>query len=58
MFVVSRPLICYTAYMKKIPLSVQVIYGLGVSYAIFDQIFAQWVLTYYLPPQKFKWHRK
>ena len=53
MFVVSRPLICYTAYMKKIPLSVQVIYGLGVSYAIFDQIFAQWVLTYYLPPQKF-----
>lgn len=37
----------------KIPLSVQVIYGLGVSYAIFDQIFAQWVLTYYLPPQKF-----
>ena len=53
MFVVSRPLICYTVYMKKIPLSVQVIYGLGVSYAIFDQIFAQWVLTYYLPPQKF-----
>ncbi len=37
----------------RIPLSVQVIYGLGVSYAIFDQIFAQWVLTYYLPPQKF-----
>ena len=37
----------------KIPLSVQVIYGFGVSYAIFDQIFAQWVLTYYLPPQKF-----
>ncbi|MCQ2603725.1 MAG: MFS transporter [Spirochaetia bacterium] len=37
----------------KIPLSVQIIYGLGVSYAIFDQIFAQWVLTYYLPPQKF-----
>ena len=28
----------------RIPLSVQVIYGLGVSYAIFDQIFAQWVL--------------
>ncbi|MBR4797442.1 MAG: MFS transporter [Spirochaetia bacterium] len=40
----------------KIPLSVQVIYGLGVSYAIFDQIFAQWVLTYYLPPQKFSFH--
>ena len=37
----------------RIPLSVQVIYGLGVSYAVFDQIFAQWVLTYYLPPQKF-----
>ena len=39
--------------MKKIPLSLQVIYGAGVSYAIFDQIFAQWVLTYYLPPESF-----
>ena len=50
---------CYNTTMKttgKIPLSVQVIYGLGVSYAIFDQIFAQWVLTYYLPPQKFSFH--
>ena len=50
---------CYNITMKttgKIPLSVQVIYGLGVSYAIFDQIFAQWVLTYYLPPQKFSFH--
>lgn len=28
-----------------------IFYGLGVSYAIVDQIFAQWVLYYYLPPQ-------
>ncbi len=39
--------------MKKLPISVQVLYGAGVSYAIFDQIFAQWVLTYYLPPATF-----
>lgn len=38
---------------RHIPLSVQVIYGIGVSYAVFDQIFAQWVLTYYLPPGNF-----
>jgi GPH family glycoside/pentoside/hexuronide:cation symporter len=38
---------------KKLPLSLQVVYGAGVSYAIFDQIFAQWVLTYYLPPESF-----
>ncbi len=39
--------------MKKLPLSLQVLYGVGVSYAVFDQIFAQWVLTYYLPPERF-----
>ena len=38
---------------KKLPLSLQVFYGIGVSYAVFDQIFAQWVLTYYLPPGRF-----
>ncbi len=45
----------YYSDMKnnRIPLSVQVIYGIGVSYAVFDQIFAQWVLTYYLPPGNF-----
>ncbi|MGM0420266.1 MAG: MFS transporter [Bacillota bacterium] len=39
--------------MKKklnLPHSVQILYGFGVSYAIVDQIFAQWVLYYYLPP--------
>ncbi|MFP4363514.1 MAG: MFS transporter [Spirochaetia bacterium] len=36
-----------------LPLSIQVLYGVGVSYAIVDQIFAQWVLTYYLPPANF-----
>ncbi len=39
--------------MKKLPLYIQIVYGIGVSYAIFDQIFAQWVLTYYLPPDNF-----
>lgn len=34
----------------SLPLSVQVFYGIGVSYAIIDQIFAQWILFYYLPP--------
>lgn len=38
---------------KKITLSVQILYGIGVSYAIVDQIFAQWVMTYYLPPERF-----
>lgn len=38
---------------NKITLSVQVLYGIGVSYAIVDQIFAQWVMTYYLPPERF-----
>lgn len=39
--------------MKKLPVHIQILYGVGVSYAIFDQIFAQWVLTYYLPPENF-----
>ena len=30
---------------------VQIYYGLGVSYAIVDQIFAQWILYFYLPPE-------
>ncbi len=34
----------------SLPRRVQIIYGLGVSYAIADQIFAQWLLYYYLPP--------
>ena len=38
---------------SKITLSVQILYGIGVSYAIVDQIFAQWVMTYYLPPERF-----
>ena len=36
---------------KKLPMSIQVLYGVGVSYAIVDQIFAQWVLYFYLPPE-------
>jgi len=36
---------------NKLPKSIQIIYGIGVSYAIVDQIFAQWVLYYYLPPE-------
>lgn len=35
---------------KRLPNSIYIIYGFGVSYAIIDQIFAQWVLYYYLPP--------
>lgn len=38
---------------KNLPVIIQVVYGIGVSYAIVDQIFAQWVLTYYLPPSNF-----
>lgn len=38
---------------NRITLSIQVLYGVGVSYAIVDQIFAQWVMTYYLPPERF-----
>ena len=29
----------------------QIFYGMGVSYAIVDQIFAQWILYFYLPPE-------
>lgn len=36
---------------KRLPKMIQVLYGIGVSYAIVDQIFAQWVLYYYLPPE-------
>lgn len=35
---------------KQLKLGIQVIYGIGVSYAIVDQIFAQWLLYFYLPP--------
>lgn len=35
---------------KNLPRKIQIIYGFGVSYAIVDQIFAQWLLYYYLPP--------
>jgi GPH family glycoside/pentoside/hexuronide:cation symporter len=38
---------------QNLTLSIQVLYGVGVSYAIVDQIFAQWVMTYYLPPERF-----
>ena len=36
---------------NNLPKSIQIFYGIGVSYAIVDQIFAQWVLYYYLPPE-------
>lgn len=35
---------------QTLSLKIQILYGIGVSYAIIDQIFAQWVLYYYLPP--------
>ena len=35
---------------KRISNFIYITYGVGVSYAIIDQIFAQWVLYYYLPP--------
>ena len=35
---------------KRIPKSIYIIYGIGVSYAIIDQVFAQWLLYFYLPP--------
>ncbi|MGL6154218.1 MAG: MFS transporter [Cetobacterium sp.] len=37
--------------LKKIPKNIQIFYGMGVSYAIVDQIFAQWILYFYLPPE-------
>jgi len=36
---------------ESLKLKYQLFYGVGVSYAIVDQIFAQWVLYYYLPPE-------
>lgn len=36
---------------RRIPLTTQIFYGVGVSYAIVDQIFAQWILYFYLPPE-------
>ena len=36
---------------QRIPLATQIFYGVGVSYAIVDQIFAQWILYFYLPPE-------
>ncbi|MCJ8341870.1 MAG: MFS transporter [Cetobacterium sp.] len=36
---------------KRLPKNIQIFYGLGVSYAIVDQIFAQWILYFYLPPE-------
>ncbi len=35
---------------ENLPLKIQIFYGLGVSYAIVDQIFVQWVMYYYMPP--------
>lgn len=35
--------------MNRIPLKTQIFYGIGVSYAIVDQIFAQWILYFYVP---------
>lgn len=34
----------------RIDLKTKLFYGMGVSYAIVDQIFVQWVLYFYLPP--------
>ncbi|MDR1831369.1 MAG: MFS transporter [Fusobacteriaceae bacterium] len=36
---------------KILPRSIQIFYGVGVSYAIVDQIFSQWLLYFYLPPE-------
>ena len=36
---------------NNLSLKYQIFYGIGVSYAVVDQIFAQWVLYYYLPPE-------
>lgn len=36
--------------MKQLTTKIQILYGVGVSYAIVDQIFAQWILYFYLPP--------
>lgn len=36
---------------NKLDKKTQIFYGIGVSYAIVDQIFAQWILYFYLPPE-------
>lgn len=36
---------------EKIDLKTKLAYGAGVSYAVVDQIFVQWVLYFYLPPE-------
>lgn len=36
---------------KKLDIKTKIFYGAGVSYAIVDQIFAQWILYFYLPPE-------
>ena len=35
----------------KLSNKVKIFYGIGVSYAIVDQIFAQWIIYFYLPPE-------
>lgn len=35
----------------NLKLNTKIFYGAGVSYAIVDQIFAQWLLYFYLPPE-------
>lgn len=36
---------------KELTLKTQILYGVGVSYAIVDQIFAQWILYFYIPTE-------
>lgn len=36
---------------NSLNLKTKLFYGAGVSYAIVDQIFAQWILYFYLPPE-------
>ncbi|MCT4631812.1 MAG: MFS transporter [Firmicutes bacterium] len=40
-----------TKYENTLSLKSNIIYGFGVSYAVLDQIFVQWVLYFYLPPE-------
>lgn len=35
----------------RVDLKTKLFYGMGVSYAIVDQIFVQWLLYFYLPPE-------
>lgn len=37
--------------MSKMTKSKYIIYGLGVSYFMIDQIYNQWLSYYYLPPE-------